>query len=328
MAAQHLESSGQNVIVVDREERVGGRMITEHFQGGWADTGAQFFTVREPQFGHFVEEWQEAGLVFEWSTGWSHHSFLPAESDQFSRFAAYGGLNAIPRHLAQDLVVHKAVTIQAVMVADGGWTAVATSGTIYESRAIILALPVPQALAVLAAGQVALAAADQAALNAISYAPCITAVCHVEGSVNLPEPGVIQRPDHPIRWIADNQRKGISPETCLLSVHIHPTYSQLWWQSPDGELEGAMRRELRPFLAANATVHEIFIHRWTYALPTTLHSERTLLAAGLPPLAFAGDAFNGPRVEGAALSGIAAAEAVLGMVNAAKGSSDEVDNPT
>ncbi len=314
MAAHRLEAAGKMVVVVDREERVGGRMITEHVAGGWADTGAQFFTVRDPEFGRFVAEWLAEGLIFEWSTGWSDGSLLPPADDAHPRYAAYEGLTAVPRRLAQNLTIHKAVNIETVMPAVAGWLAVADSGAAYQCQALILTPPAPLSLALLAAEQVALAAADQAALAAITYAPCLTAVCHINGAINLPEPGALQRPDHPISWIADNQRKGTSPRVCLVSVHVNPTYSRLWWLSPDVELAGALRRELQPFLAANATVNEITIHRWLHAVPTTLHPERTLLAADLPPLAFAGDAFSGPRVEGAALSGLAAAEAILEVI--------------
>lgn len=314
MAANRLETAGKTVVVVDREERVGGRIVTEHVAGGWADAGAQFFTVRDPEFGRFVAEWLAEGLIFEWSTGWSDGSLLAPASDSFPRYAAYEGLTAVPRYLAQNLTIHKAVNIEAVMPAVDGWLAVADSGVAYQCQALILTPPVPLMLALLAAGQVSLAAADQAALAAITYAPCITAVCHINGAINLPEPGALQRPDHAISWIADNRRKGTSPLVCLVSLHVNPTYSRLWWLSPDVELAGALRRELRPFLAANATVDEITFHRWPYALPTVLHPERTLLAASLPPLAFAGDAFSGPRVEGAALSGLAAANAILEAV--------------
>jgi hypothetical protein len=70
-------------------------------------------------------------------------------------------------------------------------------------------------------------------------------------------------------------------------------------------------RDLRPFLSKNSTIKAHHIHRWRYALPIVIHPQRTLLADGLPPLAFAGDAFNGPRVEGAALSGLAAAKELI-----------------
>ena len=54
------------------------------------------------------------------------------------------------------------------------------------------------------------------------------------------------------------------------------------------------------------------LKRWRYATPITSHPARHLLAQDLPPLAFAGDAFGGPRVEGAALSGLSAADALAG----------------
>jgi len=309
MAARRLQQQGYDVLVLEKNQRVGGRMVTEHIGAGWADLGAQFFTAREEPFQVLVDQWLAEGLIFEWAQGWSDGS-LSESDDGYARYAAYEGLSAVPRYLAQNLPVHKSVTIDSISLPEGVWQATAVSGDIYQGTTLILTPPVPQSLAILAAGNIVLAAEDEAALSAIHYAPCISALLWVDGDVNLPPPGVLQRPDHPISWIADNCQKGISKEACILTLHVNPAASQLWWRSPDAELKGGLRREIRPYLAPQTIINEIQIYRWPYARPTTMYPERALVAANLPPLVFAGDAFNGPRVEGAVLSGLAAAAAV------------------
>ena len=54
------------------------------------------------------------------------------------------------------------------------------------------------------------------------------------------------------------------------------------------------------------------LKRWRFATPQAIWPEPCWAAADGPgPLVLAGDAFAGPRVEGAALSGLAAADALL-----------------
>jgi len=53
------------------------------------------------------------------------------------------------------------------------------------------------------------------------------------------------------------------------------------------------------------------LHRWRFSMPVDPYPERFLHIPGPAPLLFAGDAFNGPRVEGAALSGMAAAQELI-----------------
>jgi predicted NAD/FAD-dependent oxidoreductase len=52
-------------------------------------------------------------------------------------------------------------------------------------------------------------------------------------------------------------------------------------------------------------------HRWRYSQPRTPHAEACLLVESPAPLVFAGDAFGQPRLEGAFLSGLAAARSLL-----------------
>ncbi len=61
----------------------------------------------------------------------------------------------------------------------------------------------------------------------------------------------------------------------------------------------------------SSTVTEFQVHGWRYSQPVTTYSEPYAEVSASPLVLMAGDAFQGPRVEGAALSGLAAADRVL-----------------
>jgi renalase len=310
MAGRALEEQGLRVTLLDKGRSVGGRLATRRIGPGRADHGAQFFTVRTPEFQAWVDQWLDEGLVFRWSTGWSDGSLSSVKPDGHPRFAVRGGMNVLAKWLAQGLDTRVDMRVVAVAPTATGWQARDAKGEVYTDGALLLTPPVPQALALLEAGGTQLSSPDRAALERITYAPCVAGLFWVEGGVDLPEPGAVQQAGAPISWIADNQRKGISPEATLITVHAGAEYSRQLWEVPEGEALAALQKGLGAFLDPDARIHEAQLKRWRYAQPTTLHPERYLLATGLPILALAGDAFGWPRVEGAALSGLAAAEAV------------------
>lgn len=311
LAANQLQAAGHSVQVVEKARGVGGRLATWRLGPGRGDYGAQFFTVREAPFQAIVDEWLAEGLAFEWSRGWAAGSAVnDGTDDGFARYAITGGMTAVAKHLAANLTVHNQTKLTQIRVMADGWEVVAEDGRTFAARALLLTPPVPQSLALLDAGDVPLTADDRAALERIEYAPCLSGLFWIEGGISLPAPGAVQQPEQAISWLADNQQKGISPEAAIVTAHANPQQSKIWYEAPKGELVGLFMGGLRPYLSTTSIIKGHHIHRWRYALPLVTHPKRTLLADGLPPLAFAGDAFNGPRVEGAALSGLAAAAAV------------------
>ena len=311
MAALQLQGSGKQVTLIDKGQTTGGRLATRAIGPGFADTGAQFFTVRESAFQQYVEQWQNAGLVYVWSTGWSDGSLLGGGAhDGYPRYAIHGGMNALANHLTRQLIdqgaaIHTGQRVTAIRQTANGWVATDEAGNAYGADALVLTPPVPQSLTLLAAGQVILTNGDRTALERITYAPCLCGLFWLEGQVDLPDPGAIQRPGADLAWVADNQRKGISPAATVITIHAGPTYSANHDDTPDEELLATFQASLQPFIPHKVTVHAAQIKRWRYALPTITHPARYLHAAGVPPLYFGGDAFGGPRVEGAALSGVA-----------------------
>lgn len=306
MAAQMLTQRGIRVILVEKGHQVGGRLSTRRLGPGVADCGAQFFTVRSPDFRYWVDRWIDEGFVFQWSTGWSDGSLGAIPSDGHPRYAVHGGMRALAIHLAQDLNVFLATRLVSLTPYENGWQALDEKGQSMLARAVLLTPPIPNALDLLDSGRAVLRVEQRAALEQIDYAPCLTGLFWVNGDVRLPPPGAVQRPNAAITWIADNFRKGISPGINLITVQAGPEYSRQIWRLPDWEVLVALESGLRLYKDYETPVLESHLERWRCSMPTSVYPARCLLAADLPLLVFAGDAFGGPRVEGAALSGLSA----------------------
>ncbi len=309
-AARQVASAGLDVVVIEKGRSVGGRLATRRIDSGVADHGAQFFTVRSPQFAAFVETHAAAGDVFEWSRGWSDGSLATTRPDGYPRYAVRGGFNQLPKDMARGLSIRLSEQVAAVGLVDCRWRATAESGTSYSARALVLTPPVPQSVALLDAGEASLSASTRAALETVSYAPCLCGLFVVHGTTTLPEPGALQRPDQDISWIADNQRKGISPGARVITVHAGPEASAARWDDAEAAVLDWLEDGLQPFLTPGSTVEERQLKRWRYALPVQIHSEVILVGQTDPLLVFAGDAFGSMRVEGAFLSGLAAGQYV------------------
>ena len=315
MAAHVLVAAGRRVTLIDKGRSVGGRLATRRIGAGRADHGAQFFTVRDPEFGAWVERWQAAGLVYIWSHGWSDGSLAATPPDGHPRYAVQGGMNQLAKHLAAQVEAQGAailvdLRVTAVAPQDDGWRLTSDDGRTFSVDAVILTAPVPQALALLDAGGTPLSADDRTSLERIRYAPALCGLYVVEGEVHLPSPGAVQRPDADFAWIADNRRKGVSPDVTVITIHASGDWSATHYDAPDAEVSEAFERALRPWLAADAWIVEEQIKRWRYAAPIVLHPERFLRFAAHAPLLIGGDAFGAPRVEGAALSGLAMGRAL------------------
>lgn len=310
MAANALRQYNLKVTLLDKGRSVGGRLATRRIGAGRADHGAQFFTVRSHKFQAFVNRWLAADVVYEWSTGWNDGLNSQTVSDGHPRYAVRGGMNRLAKHLAEDLEVKLEVRLVAVSPTVEGWQAEDEQGQRYQSRALLLTPPVPQSLQLLTAGQTPLTSQDEMILKKIEYAPCLAGLFVVEGANFLPEPGAVQLADASINWIANNQRKGISPEATVITVHAGPEYSRHHWETEETRVMADLEAGLRRYLSQSTKIIEAQYKRWRYALPTSLYAGPCLLAKDLPPLVFAGDAFGGPRIEGAALSGLAAAQAL------------------
>lgn len=313
-AANELVRAGRRVVVLDKARGIGGRMATRRLGDAVCDHGAQFFTVRGRAFGTIVRQAEEAGAVAVWCHGFGHSAgpssaVMPA-ADGHPRWRGARGMTDLPKRLAGDAIdrgvlVRTAAKVTAVSVGDADVRlAVEAAEPVVAAGAVITA-PVPQALDLLAAGAVAIDEEARQTLAAIDYDPCFALMIALDRPSRVPPPGGIQFAAGPIAWLADNQQKGISPVPAV-TVHASGAFSREYFDAPAADVAAAMIDAARPWLG-DAAIVEQSLQRWKYAQPTTILPEPLIAASTRPPIVCCGDAFAGPKVEGAASSGLAAA---------------------
>jgi renalase len=311
LAAKTLNEKGWTVTVLEKGV-VGGRMATRRVGEGTFDHGAQFFTVRGERFAGLVQGWLWAGVATEWTRGFADAEGQPNE-DGHPRFRGSEGMASIPKHIAQGLDVRTGARVVRVDDGDDSWEVVCESGLRVDGDALVLGAPVPQALKLTSSGGYTLPDGARRQLEAVSYNPCLALMVLLEGPTGVPEPGGMQIKGEPLDWIGDNKRKGISGAPGV-TVHAGPKWSRSHFEDGESEVIDSMISLAGDRLGADLApaVVETSLARWRYSWVTNPHPEPCLVASDSPPLLFCGDAFGQPKVEGAALSGLAAADHLLG----------------
>jgi renalase len=312
LAADTLQREGWDVTVLDKGRGVGGRMATRRVGGGTFDHGAQFFTVRGDRFSGLVDGWLGTGAATEWTRGFADAQGEPNE-DGYPRYRGAAGMTSIPKHLAHRLDVRTGETAIRVDDRAGGWEVICESGLRLEASALVLAMPVPQALELAAAGDFGLPDSSRRRLEDITYDPCLALMVVLDGPGGVPEPGGMQIKGEPLDWIGDNQRKGIS-EAPAITIHAGPEWSRTHFDDDEAEIAECLISFASDRLGTDLSpsVVESSLARWRYSWVTNAHPEPFIAASENPALLFCGDAFGQPKVEGAALSGLAVADYLLG----------------
>lgn len=296
-AAGALQASGWTVVVLDKGRGAGGRMATRRIGESRFDHGAQFFTARDSRFREVVSRWELANWVAPWFT----------EAGQV-RYRATGGMTALARHLAQPLDMRKDTTVELAEPEDDGWLVVTKAGESFRANALLLTPPAPQVIDLLAGCANPVPHEMLSALMAIAFDPCLALLVTIDGPGRVPPPGFIRPDGGPLEWIADNTQKGISTGVTALTIHARSDFSRHHLEASKDDVARLIHEAAQPWLGAEVTAWQL--HRWRYSRPAAASGPMCLYSDQPARIAIAGDAFVGPRLEGAFLSGLAAAEKI------------------
>lgn len=308
-AARTLFEAGWQVTILERSLGVGGRMATRRIGSGVFDHGAQFFTVRSDEFAQIVQGWVEAGITEEWCHGFFTEDGAPPGTGHV-RYRGTPAMTAIPKWLARDLDVRLGVHAGAIYSVENGWEVELKQGPSLTADAVLLTPPIPQAMQLLDSGKVHVENRHRRILEAVSYQSCLSVMALLDKAPIIPEPGAVQQIAEPVTWISDNHRKGISPDAFAVTLHGGPDFTSTYWDASDQVIAEQLFASSRQWFG-DAKVLSYEVKRWRYSRPSGLLSILYLTIVNDPMLILAGDAFGGPRIEGAVTSGLAAARALI-----------------
>jgi renalase len=312
--ARALTDGGLPVTVLERGRRVGGRMASRRVGGTVADLGAQYVTAEEPELEALLRRLAATGQAEPWAT-----RLHQAERGRISgggasetgrvRWAFPDGMATPAERLALGLPVRLATRATGLGRAGRAWQVRTADGEL-TARAVVLALPAPEALPLLG-GDSGLAGLAAAAGRA-AYDPCWALAA---GYPDAPPPtwrGLFVRGREALAWVAHDSSKRRDPPATVLVAHATGDWTRAH-QRADPEL---VTTELVTALARVAgrwagkpawTTHQL----WPHAQLRHGTDEPWLLADGRAPVGCCGDWCAGPKVEGAWRSGHRLAAALL-----------------
>ena len=318
-AAQRLQAAGLRVLVLDKSRGIGGRMATRRDETGQWDHGAQYFTARSAAFRRQVAIWLRAEVISRWNApiyAWNGQNLRLSTPQQ--RFVGMPKMNAPLSAMAAQLEVKLAVQVTALKATAQGWEiqtseSVGADQQIWSARQIVMAIPAPQAAALIPATHPMQQIAAHTPMQ-----PCWAVMLSSDAEMTLPFAGVFINAG-PLSWIADDSsKKGRTGQHWVL--HASVDWSQAHLEKSPAEVIKLLCDEFKNLLLqwgqSAPTWQSATAHRWRYARG---NSAESLIQSAETGLVVAGDWLAGGRVEGAYLSGLDAAETLLATV-AAKGS--------
>ncbi len=308
LAARELHGGGREVRLFDKARGPGGRLATRRVDEYAFDHGAQYFTVRHPRFQSEVDAWLQAGVVQRWDARLvdAGGGAMRPRSAEHARYVGAPRMSALTRFLAQERDLVTATRVTSVTAEAGGWRLHAEELDLGLYEAVLVTSPPEQAVPLLA-GAPALAGVAAA----VRSEPCWAVMVVFERALEADFDGAFVD-DARLAWCARNASKPGRPAHEAWVLHGTPAWSREHAEDAPGQVQAAL---LRAFFEATglAALEPVFAtaHRWMLARASEPRTDGVLWDAQ-QRIGACGDWCLGDKVEAAALSGLAAAQRVLG----------------
>ncbi len=306
-ARRILKSQSRPVLLFEKSRGVGGRASTRRGDGWSADLGAQYASLVSPTWEHVL--------------GGDRKKLTPLESlppNAHPRFVHQDGMSKLARALqghGNEGIRFESRVVGLRVDPQGLWQIGTHTEDVFSAAAVIVTVPVPQALDLLQQSALELVPKDAQVLGGVQYQRSLSVVLEPgEGETDFP--AVWRHPSATLTGIFDQSRKGLLGGGHVIVAHVCDELScELWDHTPEAIL-ARVEAEVCAVMGGSQW-KALYLHRWRYSQPKapldTLFYQPTLVGEkSFPPLLLAGDAFGKASIEGALVSGEAAAWALLG----------------
>lgn len=326
--ARTLLQAGHRVTVFEREDEVGGRMASVATPFGSFDSGAQYFTVRDPRFARVLEA--SPGVCKPWSAnlvrvldahGRVAEAALPAREPHW---VARPSMAALPQHWAAPLASALLLGIQVTRIEPDAldprrWQLRTAAGDesqhVYSGfDAVLLAVPPTPARALLREGR--LSAAASRALKPVRIAPCWTLMIAFPQANQPtmshlgPQWNAARSNHHRVAWLARESSKPGREAIERWTLQASAAWSEEHLHDDRPRVEAKLLRAFSEVTGIRAEPSYAQLRCWSEA-QTRVPVGRTHLWDARAGIGVAGDWCIGHRVEDAFVSGLSLALAAL-----------------
>ncbi|MBW4473462.1 MAG: FAD-dependent oxidoreductase [Stenomitos rutilans HA7619-LM2] len=330
--AKQLHQAGDRVVILEKSRGVGGRIATRRLHETLADHGTCYLTLKGKAFRALLEPMLAAEILQVWTD--TVHTLNPdgtlsesPEAERYPRYVAPAGMTAIAKSLASGLDIRFSHLVQSLTLVDDAYWSLATQRTNSDqtttaetltARAIVLAIPAPQAVALLQTlPSDRLTESFLQQMQNVTFNPCLSVMAGYlsdrQQDWDSQYPNVRSLTfvkDGNLAWLGvDSSKRVSSPQPVFVvqstAAFAEPYLDAIGLQAAGHQLLKRSAERLVPWLAKPDWLQ---VHRWRYAFAKTPLTTPYLAATTLIPLVCAGDWCGGMKVEQAFLSGLAVAE--------------------
>jgi renalase len=321
VCAQQLQRQGFSVVILEKSRGVGGRVDTRRLYDTCVDRGLPYLEVQGDRTRHLIEQLRQHNLIKLWQgdcyqlDGARRWQLLPP----VERYIAPGGMTAIAKFLAADLEIWRSYRVTNITPTDeGNWQITSAENEnlpFVATKAIVLAIPAPQALMLLQS----LSDEFRDRVASVRFDPCFSVTAGYPralfGELLNHKPAwqeVRLIEDAELAWVAwDSNKRDRSFQPVLLVRSTAPFAQQYLDVSDLKPVKDRLLLRASRLLFPWLDRPEWFqVHRWRYAFPSRFLDISYLATSQPLPLVCCGDWCGGRAIESALESGLAASAAI------------------